>query len=44
MYLSSDASDLHILQQYAESGEDMMFSLVWAGDLITAAKAACVSF
>ena len=42
MCLSSDASDL--LQQRGESGEDVMFSLVWAEDLITAAKAACVSF
>lgn len=43
MCFFSDASDLHILQQYGESGENVMFSLIWAEDLITAAKAACVS-
>lgn len=44
MCLSSDASDLHMLQQHGESGEDVMFSLIWAEDSITAAQAACVSF
>jgi len=43
MCFSSDASDLHILQQHGESGEDVMFSVLWAKDLITAAKTACVS-
>lgn len=32
------------LQHCGGSGEDGMFSLVWAKDLITAAKAACLSF
>lgn len=43
MYLSSDTRDLHTAA-LGGTGEDGMFSLIWAKDLITAAKAACLSF
>lgn len=31
--LYSNASGLHLLQQYGESGGDVMLSLIWAEDL-----------
>lgn len=41
--MPSDARDLHSAALWG-SGEDGMFSLIWAKDLITAAEAACLSF